>query len=159
MLADYPFEISFSLLHEGGGKITIGGEDFAQILDQHDLWGGMRLYRDHAEALLRGDHSRPWRCLGGSKFLYVAADGVIQWCSQQLGHEVPLMHATPADLKCAHVHKPCEEGCALGCARLVSHALGEPVKTAAQSLAMLAGIGRRQTAGERPASTAPESAK
>ncbi|MDX8411794.1 MAG: radical SAM protein [Mariprofundaceae bacterium] len=156
MLEAYPFDFSFSLLHEAGGKIAIAGEVFAQLLDRHDLWGGMRLYRDHAEALLRGEDSKPWRCLGGSKFLYVTAGGVIQWCSQQPGDALPLARTTPADLKRAHVHKPCEEGCALGCARLVSHALGEPLKTAGASLATLAGVGGKQPAGERRVSPAPD---
>lgn len=140
ILADYPFDFSFSLLHEAGGRIATTGEVFAQLFDRHDLWGGMRLYRDHARALLMGDDSRSWRCLGGSKFVYVTADGVIQWCSQQSGDEIPLMRATRADLRRARAHKPCERGCALGCARLVSHALGAPVKTAAVSLATVAGI-------------------
>jgi MoaA/NifB/PqqE/SkfB family radical SAM enzyme len=156
ILAAYPFDFSFSLLHEAGGRIAIGGEKFSALLNHHGLWGGMQLYRDHVESLLQGDYSRPWRCLGGSKFLYVTADGIIQWCSQQPGDALPLARATPADLKRARAHKPCEEGCALGCARLVSHALGEPLKTAGVSLATLAGIGGKQTEGNRRVSPMPD---
>jgi len=137
VLADFPFSFSFSFLHEAGGHIAITGRKFVDLFDRHQLWGGMRLYRQDARALLEGDFSRPWKCLGGSKFLYVNVNGHIQWCSQQKGGDIPLVQATTADLHAAHVHKPCEKGCALGCARLVSHALGQPVKTLSASLSVI----------------------
>jgi len=140
LLADFPFDFSFSLLHEAGGRIAIKGEDYVRLFDRHQLWGGMRLYREDARAMLMGDFSRPWMCLGGSKFLYVNTNGHIQWCSQQKGNDIPLEQATADDLHAAHVHKPCEAGCAVGCARLVSHALGEPLKSLKVSLSTLAGI-------------------
>ena len=102
----------------------------------------MELYREDARALLAGDFRRPWRCLGGSKFLYVNEDGCIQWCSQQKGAAVPLASATTADLQEANRHKPCEAGCCVGCARLVSHALARPLKSAAAGLAALPGFRR-----------------
>jgi len=145
MLKDYPFDFSFSLLHHAGGRVAIQGGKFLSLLSRHDLWGGMRLYRKHAMAMLAGDYSLPWRCLGGFKFLYVNTRGHIQWCSQQQGASLPLMEATRADLRAANVHKPCESGCAVGCARLVSHALGQPLHSLNISLSTLAGI-RRKTA-------------
>jgi len=143
MLKGYPFAFSFSLLHKAGGKLAIGGEQFSALLNRHDLWGGMRLYHKHAEAMLKGDFSKSWRCLGGFKFLYVNTRGHIQWCSQQQGANLPLMQARRADLKAADMHKPCESGCAVGCARLVSHALGEPLNSLHVSLSTLAGIRRK----------------
>jgi hypothetical protein len=44
---------------------------------------------------------------------------------------------TRHDLRANHRHKGCEPGCALGCARLVSHALGEPFKTLRTSLSLV----------------------
>lgn len=142
LLADFPFDFSFSFLHKAGGKIAITGQEYVDLFDRHQLWGGMRLYRDDALALLEGDFSRPWQCLGGFKFLYINTNGHIQWCSQQTGADLPLEDATPDDLHAAHTHKPCEAGCAVGCARLVSHALGEPVKSIKAGLATLADIER-----------------
>jgi len=152
MLKNYPFAFSFSLLHQAGGKVAIGGEQFSSLLNRHDLWGGMRLYHKHAEAILKGDFSKPWRCLGGFKFLYVNTQGHIQWCSQQQGANLPLMQASRAELKAADIHKPCESGCAVGCARLVSHALGEPLNSLHVSLSTLAGI-RRKNMPEHEKST------
>jgi MoaA/NifB/PqqE/SkfB family radical SAM enzyme len=138
LLADLPFEFGFSLLHAPGGRVAIRGEQYVQLLAEHDLFAGMRFYRQHAEEMLRGDDSRPWKCLGGSKFLYVNAAGEVQFCSQNREFCKPLHDLTLADLRANHRHKVCEPGCALGCARLVSHAFGAPLKTLSISLALVA---------------------
>jgi len=106
----------------------------------NELWGGMKLYEEHARALLAGDFSKQWKCLGGSKFLYINTNGHIQWCSQQTGADLPLIHATPHDLAASNCHKPCEAGCAVGCSRLISHALGEPLKSVKTGLRTIAAI-------------------
>jgi len=140
LLADFPFEFSFSFLHQAGGKIAISGPQYLELFDQQKLWGGMALYEEHARALLSGNFSKPWQCLGGSKFLYINTNGHIQWCSQQPGANLPLDQATPDDLAASHCHKPCEAGCAVGCSRLISHALGEPLKSIKTGLRTIAGI-------------------
>jgi len=142
LLADFPFEFSFSFLHQAGGKIAIQGRQYLDLFDRQQLWGGMKLYEEHARALLCGDFSKPWQCLGGSKFLYINTNGHIQWCSQQTGANLPLALATAHDLAASHCHKPCEAGCAVGCSRLISHALGEPLKSLKTGLQTIAGIQR-----------------
>jgi len=129
LLADFPFEFSFSFLHQAGGEIAIKGQQYLALFDEQQLWGGMQLYEAHARALLGGDFSMPWQCLGGSKFLYINSNGHIQWCSQQIGADLPLAQASPHDLAASHCHKPCEAGCAVGCSRLISHALGDPLNS------------------------------
>ncbi len=153
LLADLPFDFSFSLLHRPGGHVAIQGEDYVRLLTEHNLFAGMQLYRQHAEEMLRGDDSRPWKCLGGSKFLYVTAAGDVQFCSQNHEFRKPLAAVTLADLRANHRHKACEPGCALGCARLVSHALGAPLKTLQTSLSMVARIRRATKIG--PSVTTP----
>ena len=140
LLADLPFDFSFSLLHEPGGHVAIQGQEYVQLLTEHNLFAGMQLYRQHAEEMLLGDDSRPWMCLGGSKFLYVNAQGQVQFCSQNTEFQKPLSEVTLSDLRANHRHKACEPGCALGCARLVSHALGEPLKTLRTSLSLVTRI-------------------
>jgi MoaA/NifB/PqqE/SkfB family radical SAM enzyme len=137
LLDGLPFDFSFSLLHEPGGHIAIQGEDYVRLLSEHNLFAGMQFYRQHAEEMLQGDDSRPWKCLGGSKFLYVNAAGQVQFCSQNTEFQKPLSEMTRHDLRANHRHKGCEPGCALGCARLVSHALGEPFKTLRTSLSLV----------------------
>src|SRR5215831_747321 len=137
LLADLPFDFGFSLLHASGGHVAIQGEHYVRLLAEHDLFAGMRFYRQHAEEMLRGDDSRAWKCLGGSKFLYVNAAGEVQFCSQNREFSKPLLDLTVADLRTNNHHKVCEPGCALGCARLVSHALGAPLKTLRTSLTLV----------------------
>ncbi len=155
LLADVPFDFSFSLLHEPGGHIAIQGDDYVQLLTDHDLFAGMQFYRQHAKEMLLGDDSRPWKCLGGSKFLYVNAAGNVQFCSQNAEFQKPLSDLTLADLRTNNRHKTCEPGCALGCARLVSHALGEPLKTLRTSLSLVTRIrdGKQGQATVDPALT------
>jgi MoaA/NifB/PqqE/SkfB family radical SAM enzyme len=153
LLAALPFDFSFSLLHRPGGHIAIQGEQYVRLLAEHDLFAGMRFYRQHAEEMLRGDDSRPWKCLGGSKFLYVNAAGEVQFCSQNHEFRKPLLEMTPADLRANNRHKACEPGCALGCARLVSHALGEPLQTLQTSLTLVSRLRPRT----KPATALPPS--
>ena len=148
LLADLPFDFSFSLLHEPGGHVAVQGEEYVRLLEQHDLFAGMQFYRQHAEEMLLGNDSRPWKCLGGSKFLYVNAAGEVQFCSQNQEFQKPLLEITLSDLQANNRHKTCEPGCALGCARLVSHALGEPWKTLKTSLALVSRI--RNGTNQRP---------
>jgi hypothetical protein len=62
----------------------------------------------------------------------------VQFCSQNHEFRKPLLEMTLADLRANNRHKACEPGCALGCARLVSHALGDPLKTLQTSLTLVA---------------------
>ncbi|MGE3538342.1 MAG: radical SAM protein [Candidatus Tectimicrobiota bacterium] len=153
LLADVPFDFGFSLLHAPGGHIAIQGEEYVRLLQEHDLFAGMRFYRQHSLDMLRGDDARPWKCLGGSKFLYVNAAGAAQFCSQNHEFQKPLLDVTLDDLRANNRHKACEPGCALGCVRLVSHALGEPFKTLTTSLALVAGLRSHASAPVPP--TAP----
>lgn len=159
LLAPFDFEFSFSLLHDHNGRIGIQGAHFAEILDRHELFPGLKFFRRHAKEMLVGDFSRPWKCLGGFKYLYVNPDGTTQYCSQMPGECLPVEKLTPADLRRANVHKSCEAGCALGCVRTVSHAMGNPLSTLGTSLEILRDfIGRRHdgaASGAAPPPSAP----
>jgi MoaA/NifB/PqqE/SkfB family radical SAM enzyme len=151
LLAPFDFEFGFSLLHDEHGKIGVRGQHFADMLEQHELFPGMAFFRKHAAEMLVGDFSRPWKCLGGFKYLYVDADGRVQYCSQVPGTRVALETMTLEDLRRANVHKPCEPGCAVSCVRTVSHAMGNPLGTLGTSLELLGGFmrgrGNRRNSG------------
>jgi MoaA/NifB/PqqE/SkfB family radical SAM enzyme len=158
LLKPYDFEFSFSLLHDRNGKIGIQGQHFADLLKQQELFPGMGFFHRHAAEMLMGDFSRPWKCLGGSKYVYVNPAGQAQYCSQHPGRRVPVETMTFADLRAAHVHKPCEAGCALGCVRAVSHAMANPLKNLGTSLEMLGEFMRARPARPRPAISPPRPA-
>jgi MoaA/NifB/PqqE/SkfB family radical SAM enzyme len=144
-LKDLPFAFGFSVMHGKGGAIAIKGEKFLGILEKYGVFEGVNFYGEHLKEMLRGDFSRPWKCLGGFKFLYVNAGGGVQWCSQQRACMTPLMELTPARLRDNNHHKPCEAGCSLGCVRMVSHTLGEPLKTMGASVKLAVGMSQKKT--------------
>jgi MoaA/NifB/PqqE/SkfB family radical SAM enzyme len=146
-LADLPFAFGFSVMHDHHGQIAIQGDKFTALLSKYGVFEGVNFYGDHLKEMLRGDFSRPWKCLGGFKYLYVNAKGNVQWCSQQRGFVYPLAGLTPQGLRANDRHKPCEAGCALGCTRMVSHTLGEPLKTFTQSLSLTLRMRRMASQG------------
>ncbi|MBI3553434.1 MAG: radical SAM protein [Elusimicrobia bacterium] len=145
ILKGMPFAFGFSVMHGKGGRIAIKGEKFLGILKKYGVFEGVNFYGEHLKEMLRGDFSRPWKCLGGFKFLYVNAAGAVQWCSQQRACMTPLMELTPKRLKENDFNKPCEAGCSLGCVRMVSHTLGEPLKTMGASLKLAVGMSQKKT--------------
>ncbi|MFA6318830.1 MAG: radical SAM protein [Elusimicrobiota bacterium] len=136
-LKDLPFSFGFSVQHGPGGRIAIQGEKYLSLLRRYGVFEGVNFYGRHIEEMLKGDFSRPWKCLAGFKFLYVNAAGEAQWCGQQRAERRPLASLTPADLRANDRHKPCEPGCSLGCVRLVSHTLGQPVRTFGASVRLM----------------------
>jgi MoaA/NifB/PqqE/SkfB family radical SAM enzyme len=133
-LRDFPFALGFSIMHGRGGQIAIRGAKFVDLLMKYGVFEGINFYGEHLKEMLSGDFSRPWKCLAGFKFLYVNAKGEVQWCAQQRDYAYPLAAMTLEDLRRNNCHKPCEAGCSLGCVRMVSHTLGEPLKTLGASL-------------------------
>jgi MoaA/NifB/PqqE/SkfB family radical SAM enzyme len=149
LLKEFPFQFGFSIMHERGGRIAIQGTKFLDLVSRYGVFDGVNFYGDHLRQMLLGDFSRPWKCLGGFKFLYVNAAGSVQWCGQQRDYNFPLDQMTLGELRHNDRHKPCEQGCCLGCVRLVSHSLGEPLKTVRASLGIVAADLRRGSRVER----------
>jgi len=143
MLKGLPFAFGFSIMHGPGGRIAIRGEEYLGLLEEYGVFEGVNFYGRHLREMLLGDFSRPWKCLAGFKFLYVNGQGEAQWCGQQRDCRRHLESLDLAWLRSNARHKPCEPGCALGCVRLVSATLGEPLKTLGASLALAAGLGRK----------------
>jgi MoaA/NifB/PqqE/SkfB family radical SAM enzyme len=148
MVKDLPFAFGFSVMHGPGGRIAIQGKKFLTLLEKYGVFEGVNFYGDHLKEMLVGDFSRPWKCLAGLKFLYVNANGNVQWCAQQREYAYPLEQMSLTELRRNNRHKPCEEGCSLGCVRMVSHTLGEPLKMAGASVRLA--LSMRQTRKAAP---------
>ncbi len=58
-----------------------------------------------------------WKCRAGSRYLYVAEDGIVSWCSQQRGTPgIPLLEYTQSDLtREYHTEKWCAPTCTIQC--------------------------------------------
>lgn len=142
LLKEFPFAFGFSIMHGPGGRIAIRGEKFLELLQRYGVFEGMNFYGKHLQEMLLGDFSRKWKCLAGFKFLYVNAQGSVQWCAQQRDYSFPLVDLDLVELRRNDRHKPCEEGCCLGCVRMISHSLGEPLRSLRSSISLASGIGR-----------------
>lgn len=154
-LKDFPFAFGFSVQHGPGGQIVIRGEKFLELLTKYGVFEGVNFYGEHLAEMLKGDFSRPWKCLAGYKFLYVNSAGGVQWCAQQRGAVYPLETMTFDNLRNNNRHKPCEAGCSLGCVRMVSHTLGEPIKTFGASASLALGMRtKKKSCAAEPASPA-----
>jgi len=143
LLKGFPFQFGFSIMHERGGRIAIQGEKFLELLSRYGVFEGVNFYGKHLQEMLHGDFSRGWKCLGGFKFLYVNAKGSVQWCSQQRDYSFRLEDLDLKELRRNDHHKPCEQGCCLGCVRLISHSLGEPIKCFRNSMGLFAADTKR----------------
>jgi len=143
LLKGLPFAFGFSIMHGRGGRIAIQGEEYLSLLEKYGVFEGVNFYGQHLREMLTGDFSRPWKCLAGCKFLYINGKGEAQWCGQQRECRRRLEDIDLAWLRSNRQHKSCEPGCALGCVRLISATLGEPLKTMGASLALAMGLGRK----------------
>ncbi|MBI5240873.1 MAG: radical SAM protein [Elusimicrobia bacterium] len=143
MLQGLPFAFGFSIMHGRGGRIAIQGSEYLSLLEKYGVFEGVNFYGQHLREMLKGDFSRPWRCLAGLKFLYVNGKGEAQWCGQQRDCRRKVEDIDLAWLRSNRRHKPCEPGCALGCVRLISATLGEPFQTMGASLSLALGLGRK----------------
>ena len=139
---EFPFAFGFSIMHGKGGQIAIRGEKFLDILQKYGVFEGVNFYGEHLKEMLVGNFSRPWKCLAGFKFLYVNAKGGVQWCAQQRDYMFPLEMMDLDHLRANNQHKHCEPGCSLGCVRMVSHTLGEPLKSFGASVKLALGMSK-----------------
>ena len=69
-------------------------------------------------------HGRPndWKCRAGARYLYVAEDGRVHWCSQQRGYPgIRLLDYTREDIRREfHTEKSCSPTCTLSCVHQMS---------------------------------------
>ena len=69
-------------------------------------------------------HGRPndWKCRAGARYLYVAEDGRVHWCSQQRGYPgIKLLEYSREDIRREfHTEKSCSKTCTLSCVHQMS---------------------------------------
>jgi len=71
---------------------------------------------------LMNGKANDWKCRAGARYLYVAEDGKVHWCSQQRGYPgIPLLQYTREDIKREfHTEKGCAPTCTLSCVHQMS---------------------------------------
>jgi hypothetical protein len=151
-------KVSIDLLHDGDGRVSIQGPEYARIWKRFYEKSAPFSFIEQAYGTELLEGRRPaWHCRAGSRFLYVDEFGNVQFCSAQRGRlGKPLLEYTRADLDAHHgEHKGCEEGCSLLCHYRASAIDNHPVASVYSLVRMLKRSKPRTGAGAGPAMDAP----
>ncbi len=109
-------------LHDAAGEIQSQGENemFEEILDL--VPNRFPEFSGYQRGLNRNGQA-PFKCRGGSRYLYVNENGMVSRCSQtRQWFQKDLTDYSLEDLKAQfYAHKPCQDRCTLGCVRAASY--------------------------------------
>ncbi len=123
--AKYGLQHSVGVLHDDTGVLkplsAVQMDAYARVTRISPSvvhWLNYRLFQGNLM------HGRPndWKCRAGARYLYVAEDGRVHWCSQQRGYPaIRLLDYTRADIvREFHTEKSCSPTCTLSCVHQMS---------------------------------------
>ena len=119
--ADAGFCPRVLVIHDHEGQMKLDPDELQLF---HRLRGHVKKLRlkDYNDLFLQG-RPAPFKCRGGSRYLYISEHGMVHWCSQMMGEwGKPLMDYTLDDLRRQfYTPKDCSPMCTIGCARNASH--------------------------------------
>ncbi len=123
--ARYGLQHSVGVLHGGDGTLRPLGPEQMRAYRQVTKISPSVVHRLNywlfQKNLMRGRPNR-WKCRAGARYLYVAEDGKVHWCSQQRGRPgIPLLDYTRDDIRREfHAEKSCSPTCTLSCVHQMS---------------------------------------
>ncbi len=123
--AEYGFQHSVGVLHDDTGTLKPLSSEQMRAYQEvtkispsvvHNL-----NYWLFQKQLMHG-RANNWKCRAGARYLYVAEDGKVHWCSQQRGVPgIPLLEYTQEDIRREfHTEKSCSPTCTLSCVHQMS---------------------------------------
>jgi MoaA/NifB/PqqE/SkfB family radical SAM enzyme len=110
------------LLHDEGGRVKLSRDELRLYRRvKHRLGADGRDGADYRDRLIH-DGIAPFRCRGGSRYLYVDEHGIVRWCSQTAQwFSKELLSYSLDDLRRQFYSvKECNSTCSIGCARTAS---------------------------------------
>lgn len=117
------FSSTVGIIHDGAGQIQPLEPSERAIYEKVKRLGGssyarITRFRDN---LVEG-RPNEWMCRAGSRYLYICEDGLVHYCSQQIGRPgIPLSDYTAEHLRRAFDSaKACAPHCTLSCAQSAS---------------------------------------
>ncbi|WP_428390887.1 radical SAM protein [Lichenicoccus sp.] len=123
--AKYGLQHSVGVLHDHSGMLKPLSPDQMHAYGQvtrisPSVVHGLN-YRLFQKNLMRGQPN-DWKCRAGARYLYVAEDGKVHWCSQQRGYPgIPLLDYTRDDIRREfRTEKSCSSTCTLSCVHQMS---------------------------------------
>ena len=123
--AKYGLQHSVGVLHDHSGMLKpLSPEQmqaYAQVTRISPSIVHSLNYRLFQKNLMHG-RTNDWKCRAGARYLYVAEDGRVHWCSQQRGYPgIPLLDYTREDIRREyHTEKTCSPTCTLSCVHQMS---------------------------------------
>lgn len=123
--ARYGLQHSVGVLHDGSGLLRPMNADQMDAYREvtrisPSIVHGLN-YRLFQRNLMQG-RPNDWKCRAGARYLYVAEDGRVHWCSQQRGTPgIPLLDYTRDDIRREYAtEKSCSPTCTLSCVHQMS---------------------------------------
>ncbi len=123
--AKHGLQHSVGVLHDHTGTLKPLGPEQMQAYEQvtkisPSIVHGLN-YWLFQKNLMHG-RANDWKCRAGARYLYVAEDGRVHWCSQQRGTPgIPLLEYTIEDIRREYrTEKSCSPTCTLSCVHQMS---------------------------------------
>ena len=123
--AKHGLQHSVGVLHDHTGTLKPLGPEQMQAYEQvtkisPSIVHGLN-YWLFQKNLMHGQ-ANDWKCRAGARYLYVAEDGRVHWCSQQRGTPgIPLLEYTIEDIRREYrTEKSCSPTCTLSCVHQMS---------------------------------------
>lgn len=110
------------LIHGHDGQVKLSSEELQTFhAIKKMIPKGFPEFTDYREEMIR-EGKAPFKCRGGSRYLYVDEKGVVSWCSQTRHvFSKDLMEYSYQDLRREFFsYKNCQDQCTLGCVRAAS---------------------------------------
>ncbi len=123
--AKYGLQHSVGVLHDHAGMLkSLSAEQlraYAQVTRISPSIVHSLNYWLFQKNLMHGQ-TNDWKCRAGARYLYVAEDGKVHWCSQQRGYPgIPLLDYTREHIRREyHAEKTCSPTCTLSCVHQMS---------------------------------------
>jgi hypothetical protein len=110
------------LIHDHDGQVKLSEEELKVYHEIKKLIPkGFPEFTDYRDTMI-AEGEAPFKCRGGSRYLYVDEFGKVGWCSQTRSvFSKDLMDYSYQDLKREFFsYKSCQDKCTLGCVRAAS---------------------------------------
>jgi len=118
------FSATVGIIHDGDGQLRPLGEHEREVYREMKKLENRHFARLNffQDAIAEG-RSNDWRCRAGARYMYIDEDGLVHYCSQQLGYPgKPLDLYTKEDIKREYyTEKSCAPYCTVSCVHYVSY--------------------------------------
>jgi MoaA/NifB/PqqE/SkfB family radical SAM enzyme len=119
---DFATEIGFVprvlVVHDSEGQMKLSEENFELYKKLKNKISKSPSKKNYTDKLLSGE-TAPFKCRGGSRYLYIDEFGFVHYCSQKMDlYKKDIMELDLNELRTNFYTKhPCSDYCTIGCAR------------------------------------------